>query len=334
MYYTCIEYRQEDNMSKMNSHFFVDPALLDQIQRNSIIPSEVGIRTRKGAGFVFTSDFAKENLFYISWEGLYECEGSYSVTRSYQDCYHFFQVLEGCMEISYFGKQYRVEKGDSAITDLHYPHSYYAVSDYLVVRQMMVHGPIAAAYYAHITSPGVPKIYHNNSKISYLMRSIEEELMKDFHDEHQVSILIQSVFAIGASESRMKISDPVEQVKDYIRAHYTEDISLDQVAKHVSLNKSYLSRLFKKETNSTPWDFLISLRLKKAMRLLTSTNDSIESIGAACGFNSTSHFIRCFKSELDITPKQFRNTFSLVPKNLDPEGNVHTAPLKPNLPFN
>lgn len=321
-------------MQKSDNHFFVDPSLLDQNQRNSIIPSETGIRTRRGAGFVFTSTFAKENLFYVSWEGLYECDSYYKVTRPFQDSFQFFQILEGSMEILYFGKKYRLNKGDSAITDLHHPHSYYAITDTLTVRQMMVHGPIAEAYYNLITEHGTPKIYRNNSKINYLLRSIEEELLKDFPDEHQISILIQSVFALGASEQRVKISDPIEQTKDYIRAHYTEDISMEQIAAHVNLNKSYLSRLFKKETQTSPWDFLISLRLKKAMKLLTSTNDSIESIGTTCGFSSSSHFIRCFKAELDITPKQFRSTFSLVPKQLDPDGKVHTSPLKPELPFN
>ena len=292
----------------------IDRSALDLHQIKSLIPYEIGITKRGGAGFVIPSEFAKKNLYYISWEGLYECNEDYCVNRPYLDNIFVLQVLEGSMKLTYFNKEYDLPEGSLFFLNLRYPHFYRATSKQLKNRQMLLHGPNIFEYYKLIAGgEGLPAIFEKNSKLSFLMHSIESELQKDFPNWHQVSILIQSMFAAAASMSAFSTTNPVEHARDYIRTHFRENISLDDVSSAVSLNKSYLTRIFKKETGTTPWDYLVSLRLRHAMHLLTETRDSVEEIGAACGFNSTSHFIRSFKGETHLTPKQFRSFFSLIP---------------------
>ena len=92
--------------------------------------------------------------------------------------------------------------------------------------------------------------------------------------------------------------------------HYAEQISLEDIARELSLNKSYFSRHFRKETGYSPWEYLTRVRMQAAFRLLSASSDSVEVIAEACGFASASHFIRTFKKETGMTPHYFRRQFS------------------------
>lgn len=60
----------------------------------------------------------------------------------------------------------------------------------------------------------------------------------------------------------------VEQIVDYMDHHYSEKISLDQIAQNMYLSPFYISRIFKNEVGDTPINYLISLRMEKARDLL------------------------------------------------------------------
>ena len=72
------------------------------------------------------------------------------------------------------------------------------------------------------------------------------------------------------------------------------------------MSASHLIRCFKKHLSCTPHEYLLQYRLRQSKRLLQATEDSIEEIADACGFNSASHFARAFKAVNGMTPTAFR----------------------------
>ena len=74
----------------------------------------------------------------------------------------------------------------------------------------------------------------------------------------------------------------------------------------MELSSFHFARVFKKNTNITPHEYLLNVRIQNAKKLLYASGQSVEDIAKSCGFNSTSHFIRVFKKYTNITPKQFR----------------------------
>ena len=96
----------------------------------------------------------------------------------------------------------------------------------------------------------------------------------------------------------------VQQVIDYIRQNYTQTISLDELSSICNYNKSYLCRLFHKETGFHISDYLTVCRLSHAIKLLHE-NESISNCARLSGFHSTSFFISVFKQNVGITPYQF-----------------------------
>lgn len=98
-----------------------------------------------------------------------------------------------------------------------------------------------------------------------------------------------------------------EQVINYIEDHYSEKISLDQIAENMYLSPFYISRIFKGETGNTPIRHLINIRLEKAKRLLENGyQGSIQEVAALVGYDDAYHFSKLFKKKYGISPSQVR----------------------------
>jgi two-component system response regulator YesN len=99
---------------------------------------------------------------------------------------------------------------------------------------------------------------------------------------------------------------PVREARRYVEAHCTEQLSLEQVAKHVHLNPSYFSTIFKKETGQNFSDYLIICRINEAKRLLRESNLKIAQICFAVGYNDTKHFTKIFIKSVGTKPSAYR----------------------------
>jgi AraC-like DNA-binding protein/mannose-6-phosphate isomerase-like protein (cupin superfamily) len=111
----------------------------------------------------------------------------------------------------------------------------------------------------------------------------------------------------GADDQPVVPMNPnVMLVIEYLSRHFREDISLSSVAFRFRLSASYLSRLFRSSTRYTFVEYLQSLRIREACRLLTSTNDTVGSIASRSGFGSVTQFGRVFLKSTGETPYNWR----------------------------
>ncbi|MBC5710347.1 response regulator [Hungatella sp. L12] len=93
----------------------------------------------------------------------------------------------------------------------------------------------------------------------------------------------------------------------YIRDHYNNpELSLQMVAKAISVNASYLSRLFYQQKGITYTGFLTKIRIEHAKKLLRNSYDTIEEISFKIGFNNSKYFCKVFKAETGKTPTQYK----------------------------
>ncbi len=98
----------------------------------------------------------------------------------------------------------------------------------------------------------------------------------------------------------------VEQIVNYFDDHYSEKISLDQIAENMYLSPFYISKIFKSETGDTPIRHLINIRLEKAKELLVDGSGSIQEVAAAVGYDDAYHFSKLFKKRYGMSPSQAR----------------------------
>lgn len=101
-------------------------------------------------------------------------------------------------------------------------------------------------------------------------------------------------------------SRPVRAAKEYIARHYMKTLTLEEISKHVHLNASYLSIVFKKETGQNFSDYLTSYRIEMAKNMLRRGDMSIAAISEAVGYADSKYFSRIFTRLVGIKPSAYR----------------------------
>ena len=91
----------------------------------------------------------------------------------------------------------------------------------------------------------------------------------------------------------------------YVEDNYARDISLEDAADTLKMNREYFCRIFKKVTTLTFIDYLNAVRTKRAEDLLITTDKSISEIAGSTGFSSVSYFTRVFKNITNFTPASY-----------------------------
>ncbi len=147
------------------------------------------------------------------------------------------------------------------------------------------------------------------TKLSVLEEQLAAELAKvtSFTElEAWAGNMLKRLFALNLGKPLSREQLVVQQVIDYLSKNLGTDLRLDEVAAHVHLSPSYLSRVFSKSTGKGFAEYLTLLRLKKAKHRLSTSHDTIEQIAADLGFCSNSYFTAVFRKLEGITPSQFR----------------------------
>lgn len=98
----------------------------------------------------------------------------------------------------------------------------------------------------------------------------------------------------------------ITKVQTYIAEHVMERIRLIELANLVGMTESSFSRFFKLHTGTSVSEYIMSMRLGRAIRRLVDTKMSISEICYECGFNNVSHFCRCFRQMKKCSPSEFR----------------------------
>lgn len=100
----------------------------------------------------------------------------------------------------------------------------------------------------------------------------------------------------------------IERAKEYITQHFTDDISLMQIADYCYVSPFHFSRLFKTFTTVSPHQYLLTTRLKNAELLLRNTAQPVADIAFSSGFNSVEHFTAAFKQKYKCPPGAYRES--------------------------
>ncbi len=111
-------------------------------------------------------------------------------------------------------------------------------------------------------------------------------------------------------EIKSRMGRPIEETKTYLKEHYGEQISMEEMAGRNNLSVSYFCKLFKMEMHMGFMEYLTKIRMDEARRLLVETNDAIKVIATRVGYFDDKYFSKTFKKQLGISPKEYRKLYS------------------------
>lgn len=130
-------------------------------------------------------------------------------------------------------------------------------------------------------------------------------MLQSISMELTIEILRQTVVAPD-NKVLFAYKHDIKKAIAFIEERYQDNITLDAIAKEVSISPYHLSRVFKAETGKTPFEFLADVKIQHAKRLLAGGKFSMTEISSQCGFSNASHFSVVFKKKTGLTPSAFQ----------------------------
>lgn len=149
------------------------------------------------------------------------------------------------------------------------------------------------------------------SDYEHLRGSMREHALDYLVKPYSVETFVEAVKrGLGIDNKREEHSfygktGSVLQVKKYLETHFMDNVSLQDVAEKVNLDKSYLGRVFREECGITVMGYLKNIRIEKAKELLLCGMGASE-VAMQTGFADPAYFAKIFKQEMGITPSRYR----------------------------
>ena len=97
-----------------------------------------------------------------------------------------------------------------------------------------------------------------------------------------------------------------KEVKQYVKDHLADDLSVTRIAEVMHFNPQYLARTFRAETGQSILEYITTERVEAAKKLLLETNIPVKEIAALTGYQDYAYFTRVFKKETGVSPRQYR----------------------------
>ena len=118
-----------------------------------------------------------------------------------------------------------------------------------------------------------------------------------------------AMYRVDPPADRTHRFDAIQPATKFMERNLSEPISMEHLAGLCDLSSTSFNRLFRTLLRTTPREYLLSLRVEAARRLLVTTATSLANIATDCGFTDQSHFTKRFQKVTGMTPHQYRERF-------------------------
>lgn len=134
-------------------------------------------------------------------------------------------------------------------------------------------------------------------------------LSKEFAETKLKELILQTVHHISFNS---KTNTKLLPILEYISQNFDKDISNNDLASIASYHPYHLNLLMKQQLGMTLHSYITQIRMNEALKLLSNTNKSIETISIECGYKNATHFYKIFKKNYGISPSEYRKNTILI----------------------
>ena len=245
--------------------------------------------------------------------------------------YEFLQLIEGNALYNVEGTEYEISSGDLLITNPNEFHFITFPKKSVYHRQFLqIHSSFVSSMNPHIldtlnarkfgTNNRIPAEIFNKYNLGDIFKGVEHYSTNPTDDTDfmvstyaaqlvvKLSEILKKEFLVNDTSSKNK---HIKEIQNYIEQNFTRNLNIDDIAEHMFLNKSYISRLFKSETGLTISVYINMRRVMMAKNLLLAGENAMD-IFYQCGFSDYTTFYRVFKKYTDMSPEQFKKKHSNI----------------------
>ena len=163
----------------------------------------------------------------------------------------------------------------------------------------------------------------SSDKFEFYFKTLAQEVYEDKHYSELIAkyfarlIMIEILRLANISEAKFVTNAIFTSIYQYLNTHYLEIESMDQICNDLHISKYYLSHVFKNYMGKPPMQYVTSLRINYAKKLLQETDLPATEVGEMCGYSDHALFFKAFKKIEEMTPIAFRKQAQR------PAGNLH-----------
>lgn len=243
-------------------------------------------------------------------------------------------IREGEAVFQVYQKSYRVRTGDGFLLNRNVPHSCSSPGNEhvrystILVRPDFLYGDFGSdverkCFQPFLQNSAIPCIYltgfdENGKEILQKLNQVEEAFdRKRFCYELKIKGLLCEAFAMILYGHRQELTkfvpanlqelERLEKMLNYLNMHFTEVISLQDLADQVHLSREVCCRLFKKMTGKTITGYLEEYRVNKSFSLVQSGQYSMTQITEMVGFSNPSRFASAFRKRFGCNPGEYNS---------------------------
>ena len=243
-------------------------------------------------------------------------------------------IREGEAVFQVYQKSYRVRTGEGFLLNRNVPHSCSSPGNEhvrystILVRPDFLYGDFGSdverkCFQPFLQNSAIPCIYltgfdENGKEILQKLNQVEEAFdRKRFCYELKIKGLLCEAFAMILYGHRQELTkfvpanlqelERLEKMLNYLNMHFTEVISLQDLADQVHLSREVCCRLFKKMTGKTITGYLEEYRVNKSFSLVQSGQYSMTQISEMVGFSNPSRFASAFRKRFGCNPGEYNS---------------------------
>lgn len=282
---------------------------------------------------------------YIRYVNNYRPTYSYSEKERILYDHEFMYVMEGEVEMHYNGRIYPLKKGDLFYLKpleknyivveeskrfrthcIHFDWLPPAAENDFSAEEFYMHSVLSPAYYERVEKllkrpqyiPASLPLPHHITDASY--ETLSALFAKCYHAYLDKSIaagmklkaafweiLAELAGCIGDGKNIQPIHPKILYAMEYLRANYTQNITVTFLAEKYGLSPKYFGTLFKTAAGKSVSEFVLGLRIYAAKEMLLGTDMTIEEIAERTGFQNSFYFSKCFKAQEKVPPSGYRS---------------------------
>lgn len=243
-------------------------------------------------------------------------------------------IREGEAVFQVYQKSYRVRTGEGFLLNRNVPHSCSSPGNEhvrystILVRPDFLYGDFGSdverkCFQPFLQNSAIPCIYltgfdENGKEILQKLNQVEEAFdRKRFCYELKIKGLLCEAFAMILYGHKQELTkfvpanlqelERLEKMLNYLNMHFTEVISLQDLADQVHLSREVCCRLFKKMTGKTITGYLEEYRVNKSFSLVQSGQYSMTQITEMVGFSNPSRFASAFRKRFGCNPGEYNS---------------------------
>lgn len=263
------------------------------------------------------SVFARQHLLYIQETGRLKSRDRHISRRSHLESYLFFIVLSGRGTVTIGKNRWEIGPGDHVFLNCQETYAHESSEeDPWVLLWVHFYGTSMTGYYEYFVRHQKTSVFHPDLPSSF--QAILEQILvleqnragnRELLENELLHQLVTQILTWQAETPVKKednLASKLQEIRSYLDEHFTEKVSLDELANRFYISKYHMSREFKKAFGITVGSYVNSQRITKAKELLRFSDQQIETIARACGIDDNSYFNKVFQKAEGITAREYR----------------------------